>query len=119
MPTLTLDIELPEAEYRFAARDMSLYEDEEIRADPTPFTRDAIEGLREAVAQQDAGSGIDWDLCFARLYGKRAGTQTLDLLREVSPHPSRGGERCSPRRLLSQARPPARLPPEAPRSAHG
>lgn len=100
MPTLTIEVELPEAEYRFASAlpadrlrhlasigagaAFATARDAETGAadggggagwhDPTPFTRDEIAGLAEAVAAQDAGLTVDGDEFFERLYREKGWT---------------------------------------------
>ncbi len=98
MPTLTIDLELPEAEYRFASaltqaerrRVASIAvtaafatariippdkdEDEDESWKTAPSTREDIESLAIAIAQQDAGEGYDGDVFFERLYKKKGWT---------------------------------------------
>lgn len=86
MPTLTIDLELPEAEYQFAS---SLTREERHRVasiamtaafatarnvpptedwdDATPFTQEEIDALADAVAQEDAGLSSDGEAFFAKL----------------------------------------------------
>ncbi len=99
MPTLTIDLELPEAEYRFASaltqserrRVASIAmtaafatarnvppADEDVDEDETwktaPSTREDIESLAVAIAQQDAGESYDGDAFFERLYKEKGWT---------------------------------------------
>lgn len=95
MPTLTVELDLPEAEYRFATT-LSPAEQRRVASmataaafatvrhispqstdapddlqDDAPFTQDEIVGLAESVAQLDAGLGSDGDAFFERLYKER------------------------------------------------
>lgn len=96
MPTLTIDLELPEAEYLFAssltqeerrrvasiavttafatARNAPAAEKDEEWNDAAPFTQEEIESLTDAVAQQDAGLGNDGEVFFEQLYKKHGWT---------------------------------------------
>ena len=129
MSTLTIDVELPEAEYQFAtalppeerhrvasvaasaalaaARDMSPDGDEEGWADPTPFTRDEIDGLSEAVAQQNAGSGID-GVCISSVCTAKKFEQPIDKPL-VHPLPDVVGKTYPPDRSWLSARSAARI----------
>lgn len=97
MPTLTIDLELPEAEYQFAS---TLTQAERRRlasigfanafatahnVPPTeewdgaaPFTQEEIDALADAVAQEDAGEVMDGDAFFERLYREKG----WELIRE-------------------------------------
>ncbi|MBC8143882.1 MAG: hypothetical protein H7Y38_20815 [Armatimonadetes bacterium] len=96
MPILTVELDLPEPEYRFATTlspaeqrrvasmatavafatvrnipPVSSTGDTEEPQDDTPLTQDEIVGLAESVAQLDAGLGSDGDAFFERLYKER------------------------------------------------